>query len=361
MRRIAAGIGLSLLLAAGCGGEDAGTAPPPGPGGCPDATPVTIDIAGFPQLVSPADNPLTEEGIALGRRLFYDPILSGDSTQSCASCHVQAHAFGDTLRFSIGIDGISGNRQAPTIVNAGWLLSAFWDGRAGSLEAQALEPVPNPIEMHLLWDQAVARLEQHPDYPDRFCAAFGDQTITQTRVVQAIAQFERTFVSNDSRYDRFLRGEIALTPAEEGGRQVFFTERGDCFHCHGQILGFDRGFHNVGLDPDSLIAGTGRGAITGDPAHDGQFKTPALRNVMVSAPYMHDGRFATIEEVLTHYTHGFEDGPRVDPLIRARLTRAPLTQAEIDSLVVFLHALTDTTFLTNPELADPFTQPLPQE
>jgi cytochrome c peroxidase len=346
-------------MTAGCasdggGPQDDGTKPD---NECPAATALAIDTPpGFPDFDAqvPADNPTTVEGVDLGRRLFYDPILSGDSTQSCGSCHIQSNNFGDTLRFSVGIDDIEGTRQAPTIVNAAWLKDAFWDGRAGSLEDQAKQPVPNEIEMHLEWSEAVARLSAHPDYPDLFCAAFGTRTVTQERVVKAIAQFERTFVSADSRHDRFERGEIQLTPMEEAGRQIFFTEVGDCFHCHGQAIGFDRDFHNIGLD--SVIVDEGRGEVTGDPADDGKFKSPALRNIMVSAPYMHDGRFATIDEVIVHYNHGFFDSPSVDPLIRARLTRPKLTPGQIDTLKAFLHTFTDDTFLNNPDLSNPFTE-----
>lgn len=347
-----------LLAAFGCskgGGGDNGMTPPPS--GCPDATPMVIETPpGFPDYEAqvPEDNPTTVEGVALGRRLFYDPILSGDSTQSCGSCHRQSHAFGDPDRFSIGIDGIRGERQAPTIVNAAWLKDAFWDGRAASLEDQALEPVPNPIEMHLEWNDAVARIEDHDTYPDLFCAAFGDKTINRDRVVKAIAQFERTFISADSRFDRAERGEIELTEIEKAGRQLFTTEVGDCFHCHGQSIGFDRDFHNIGLD--SVLVDPGRFEVTGNPSDMGKFKSPSLRNVMVSAPYMHDGRFDTIDEVIAHYNHGFADGPGVDPLIRARLTRPPLTAGQIDTLKAFLHTFTDSTFLNDPDLSNPFEE-----
>jgi len=345
----------AVFLAAGCSSSGDGVVVDPPAPECPAATPVTIDIPRFPEMVHPADNPLTREGIALGRRLFYDPILSGDSTQSCASCHQQQHAFGDPDRFSIGIDGIRGDRQAPTIINAGWLPSAFWDGRSESLEDQAREPVPNPIEMHLEWDVAVRRLQAHPEYPDSFCAAFGSSVVTIDRVVMAIAQFERTFVSSNSKFDRFLRGEASLTPEEEAGRQLFFTEIADCFHCHGQEVSFDGDFHNIGLD--SVLVDPGRGAITGDPFDDGKFKSPPLSNVMVSAPYMHDGRFDDIRDVIAHYEGGFHDGPMVDPLIRARddADRRRMRAGEIDTLITFLHTFTDTTFLNNPSLSSPFT------
>jgi len=344
-----------LFIITGLFGCSSGGGTEPPPSGCPDPTPLVVETPpGFPDFAAqvPADNPMTVEGVALGRRLFYDPILSGDSTQACASCHQQASAFGDPSRVSTGIDGIEGTRQAPTIVNAAWLKDAFWDGRTHSLEEQATKPVPNPIEMHLDWKDAIPRLEAHAEYPDLFCAAFGDKTITMDRVVKAIGQFERTFISYNSKYDRFLRGEESLTPEEEAGRTLFFTEKGDCFHCHGQIVGFDRSFHNTGLD--SVVEDPGLGEITGDPNDFSKFKTPTLRNVMVSAPYMHDGRFVTIDEVLAFYNGGFHDGPTVDPLIRARLTRPFLRQGQLDTLKVFLDTFTDDEFLNNPAYSNPF-------
>lgn len=339
------------VLAAACSSDVTDPPVTPEPP-CPAATPVTITIPGFPEVSSPKDNPLTEEGIALGRLLFYDPILSGDSTQSCGSCHVQANAFSDPRRFSIGIDGIEGDRQAPTIVNPSYLLESFWDGRVNSLEQQATQPVPNPIEMHLEWSVAEERLRRHADYPDLFCAAFGDTAVSMDRVVKAIAQFERTFVSYNSKYDRMRRGEDTFTPAEQAGFDMFRTEVGDCFHCHDEVLFSTRDFRHIGLD--SVLVDPGRGAVTGQSADDGKFKAPTLRNIMVSAPYMHDGRFNTIREVIDHYNLGFFDGPDVDPLIRARNTRAALRDGQIDTLIIFFETLTDSVFLNNPDLSDPF-------
>lgn len=344
---------LTLAAFAACS-SGGGTEPPPPGNECPDPTPLAVETPpGFPNFdsVVPQDNPMTVEGVALGRRLFYDPVLSGDSTQACASCHQQATNFGDPRRFSVGIDGIEGTRQAPSLANAAWLPAAFWDGRAASLEAQALEPVPNEIEMHLEWDDAVARLSASDVYPDLFCAAFGDKTITEERVVMAIAQFERTFISFNSRYDRYKRGEVALTPAEEAGRALYNTELGDCFHCHGGILRTDMSFRNIGLD--SVIVDEGRYEVTGVPSDRGKFKVPSLRNVMVSAPYMHDGRFATIKDVLQHYNGGFHDQLGVDPLIRARGT---LREGQLDTLIIFLETFTDSTFINNPDLSNPFEQ-----
>jgi cytochrome c peroxidase len=344
-------VGTAVVVAAaavGCGSSTTR----PGPE-CPPATPLAIEVPpGFPNPTIPADNPTTVEGVVLGRRLFYDPILSGDSTQACASCHHQDHAFGGPTRFASGIDGVQGTRQAPTIINAAWLPSAFWDGRAASLEDQASQPVPNPDEMHLDWDEAVRRIQRHPEYPDLFCNVFGSSTITKDRVVMAIGQFERTFVSANSKYDKFTRGELELSPLEEKGRLIFFTEVGDCVHCHGQAVGFDGDFHNIGLD--SIPVDKGLEAITGDPADAGKFKTPSLRNIMASAPYMHDGRFNTIDEVLDHYNLGFHDSPLVDPLIRTRLSRPSMTGDQIQALKAFLGTFTDSTFLNNPALSNPY-------
>jgi cytochrome c peroxidase len=350
-RRLAAWVIVLAGLAA-CSGDD-GVVPPDEPE-CPPAEPLTLALpAYFPELASPANNRLTKQGVELGRRLFYDPILSGDSSQACGGCHLQEVGFGDTRRFSEGIDGIKGNRQAPTIVNPGWMVfGQFWDGREPDLEGQATRPVPNPIEMHLPWAVAVERLRRHPEYPELFCAAFGDSRIDSIRVVKAIAQFERTFISIDSKYDRWKRGVDTYTPEEFAGYRIFTTEVGDCFHCHMEPLYSTGTFHNTGLD--AVPVDRGRMDVTGDPADIGKFKAPSLRNVMVSSPYMHDGRFATIYQVLDHYNFAFHDGDDVDPLIRARLTRRPMRAGEIDTLVIFLETLTDYEFLSNPALSNPY-------
>ena len=183
-------------------------------------------------MLIPNDNQLSVEGIDLGRKLFYDPVLSRDSTQSCSSCHQQKHAFSDPKQFSVGIDGISGERNASAIINAGWQSSVFWDGRVYSLEEQALDPVPNPIEMHLGWDKAIIRLN-NSDYKDLFKSAFGEDVITKELVAMAIAQFERTLISDNAKFDKFLTGELTLSPLEAAGFNLFFSEKLECHHCHG--------------------------------------------------------------------------------------------------------------------------------
>ena len=355
-------IWMIATLVFGACSNDSGVKPPPPPvsecpitpgSECPPATPLVIDIpAGYPEMPEPADNPMTLEGVALGRLLFYDPILSGDSTQACGGCHIQDRAFSDSRPFSEGIRGLKGNRHAPPIVNPAWTGDTFWDGRAHGLEDQAKAPVPNEIEMDLPWPTAIERLRRHPDYPDLFCAAFGDPCITVNRVVKAIAQFERTFVSFNSKYDRWKRGEEAFTPEELAGYRIFSSEVGDCFHCHMEPLFATPGkFANTGLD--SVVVDRGRFDVTGDPADMGVFKAPTLRNATERFVFMHDSRFSDLRQVIDHYNYGFHDGDLVDPLIRARLSRRPMRGGEVDTLLIFLNTLLDGEFLTNPDLSNP--------
>lgn len=319
-----------------------------------DPTPYVIEEPfNFPQMVIPVDNPLTEEGILLGRKLFYDPILSEDYTQSCASCHAQIFGFTDNgKQFSEGIDGSIGTRNSMPIVNVGWMESLFWDGRVASVEEQALEPVSNPIEMHLQWTDAMERLNTHGEYPELFFAAFGTDTIDSIMVVKAIAQFERTMISGDSKWDQYLRGEVSLSQAESSGFEIFFTEAGDCFHCHATILFTDNDFHNNGLD--SVFTDLGLQLVTGDPADAGKFKTPTLRNIEYTAPYMHDGRFASLEEVVNFYSEGLHWSPTIDPLMKnVDEGGVQLTEEQKQNLIAFLKTFSDETFITNPDFQDP--------
>lgn len=353
--RVATAVGVAAgLTLAGCG---SGTAPAPPGTIFPPPDTLHIAVPGFPPLPVPPDNPTTVQGVALGRRLFYDPILSGDSTQACASCHVQQFGFSDNgRRFSLGIDHVAGTRNAPALTNVGWAAGQFWDGREPTLESQALQPVPNPIEMHESWDRAVTKLRRQRDYPDLFGAAFGSRDIVSARVVQAIAQFERTFVSANTRYDRFLRHEIDLSPEERRGYVLFFSERGECFHCHVDRTFTDQGYQNNALDSTSVDAG--RFVVSGDPNDLLKFKTPTLRNVVFSAPYMHDGRFATLEEVLDHYDSGGHGTQTVSPFLlnlrRNHTEGHGLSPEDKANLIAFVKTLTDSAFVTNPALASPF-------
>ncbi len=322
-------------------------------------TPVTLEMPEIfkdkilPPLI-PVDNPLTEEGIALGKKLFFDPILSGDGSQSCTGCHNQANAFAENRRFSIGIDKKEGTRNAMPIFNLAYNYREkfFWDGRAFDIENQAEGPVENPIEMHNSWKKAVESLKGSEEYLTLFKKAFGTDIITKELTVKAIAQFERTIVSANSKFDRYLLGKEELTFDERMGYTIFVSEeKGDCFHCHGSIenpLWTDNSFHNNGLD--SVIVDIGLEEVTGNPGDRGKFKTPSLRNLKFSAPYMHDGRFATLDEVIAHYSEGLVFSKSIDPLMKSAYKGGVhLTSKEKSQLKAFLLALSDDSFVTNSE------------
>ena len=303
--------------------------------------------------VIPNNNPQTTEGIALGKKLFFDSILSGDNTQACADCHAPENAFSDADRFSEGIDGILGNRNSMPLFNLAWNYDEkfFWDGRAFSLEHQAFAPVIDLIEMHNTWQQVEQKLQQHPEYPSLFNLAFGTSTIDSTLVTKAIAQFERTLISSNSKFDKHLIGEATLTPQELNGFNVFMDEtKGDCFHCHGNDknpLWTDNIFHNNGLD--ATITDLGLGKVTGDPADNGKFKSPSLRNLVFTAPYMHDGRFATLDDVINHYSEGLQNSPTIDPLMKkVSQGGVQLSIQDKSDLKAFLLSLSDNEFINNP-------------
>ncbi len=328
----------------------------------------------FPEMDIPADNPMTAEGIALGRKLFYDPILSGDSTQSCASCHAPAGSFTDNQKTSKGIDGIAGRRSSMPLLNVGWVSSGlFWDGRAKTLEDQALLPVEDPIEMHATWPTVVERLQNSEMYRTDFRKAFGvsnSREIDKFMAAKALAQFERTMISSGkSKYDRFIfGGELGLFDDDEiDGRLIFFDlsggslPDGECFHCHGpgdELLGSGQ-FQNNGLQNFANPADfpdKGRGEVTQNFGDFGKFRAPALRNIAFSAPFMHDGRLATLEEVIEHYASGGHYSDTKNSLIYplGNANTGPLTAAQKKYLVKFLRTLDDPDFMNNPELGNPF-------
>jgi len=298
-------------------------------------------------MAIPANNPMTYEGIALGKKLFYDPILSGDNTQSCASCHLQINGFTDPNQFSTGIDGVQGNRNAMPLINLGWQTKFFWDGGANGLESQVLGPITNPIEMHEDLANAIAELSADADYPSLFKAAFGTEEITSQSIMRAIAQFERTLISGNSKYDKYMRGEVQLTQQELDGMNLFSDmDKGDCVHCHVMGSTFsDFEFRNTGLD--SIYADAGRYIITLNENDRGKFKTPSLRNIELTAPYMHDGRFQTLLECVQHYNTGFHYSQNLDPNLFFA-TKGRMTIQEMEAIVAFMKTLTDTEFITNP-------------
>lgn len=304
---------------------------------------------GFPQASVPNNNPMTEEGVKLGKKLFYDPILSGDNTMSCADCHLQINSFANNLQYNIGIDGISGNRNAMALINLAWSKDFNWNGSVSDLESQAFEPVINPIELHALnWKEVSSKLIQSEEYKNLFELAFNTRIIDSTNVVKAIAQFERTLISADSKFDKFLDYRASLTPSELRGKEIFTTEKGDCFHCHSYPLFTSNDFHNNGLDPE-LEMDNGRFDVTGDINDKGKFKSPSLRNIELTAPYMHDGRFQNLEEVIEHYNFGGHNSTTVDPLMKKVGVGLGLSQQNKVDLINFLKTLTDTSFINNPD------------
>ena len=315
----------------------------------PAATPYTLVIPqGLPPMNIPSNNPLTVEGVALGKRLFYDPILSANNTQSCASCHLQETGFSETTQYSTGIDGIEGTRNAMPLINLGWQTKFFWDGGANGLESQVIGPITNPIEMHETMENVVAKLNAHAEYPDLFKAAFGSAEASSQNIMRAIAQFERTLISGNSKYDQYMRGETFLSSQELNGLSLFTDmEKGDCSHCHSLGSTFsDFEFRNTGLD--SLPVDEGRYLITLNSNDRGKFKTPSLRNVELTAPFMHDGRFQTLLECVQHYNTGFRYSANLDPNLSFAL-KGRMTQQEMEDLVAFMKTLTDMEFVNNPE------------
>ena len=310
------------------------------------ATPYIIETPfGFPDMIVPDNNPTTIEGVFLGDKLFHDKILSGDESQSCSSCHKKEFGFSDENRFSEGIDGLLGDRSASTIINAGWNTSNFWDGRAITLEDQAFGPVVNPIEMHDTWENVENKLNANEEYLQLFKEAFNINYIDSTHVVMAIAQFERTLVSVNSKFDRYLQGIEQLTPSELSGYAIFNSEKGDCFHCHGTQLFMDNNFHNNGLDTEPFTD-IGLANVTNIPSDYGKFKTPTLRNIEFTAPYMHDGRFSTLEEVVEHYNSGGIYSSTIDPNMKKVGIGLQLTEQEKADLVAYLKSLSDHNFIS---------------
>lgn len=291
---------------------------------------------------APADNALTEARAQLGKRLFFDKRLSRTGEVACASCHEQRHAFADPRRVSVGVEGRMGKRNAPALANLAWNASFFWDGRVSTLEEQTGKPIEDPLEMDLPLPEAVARVAADAEYAAAFASAYGGPPTPET-LRKALASFVRTLVSGGSRYDRHLRGDAtALHAHERRGLALFLGEKTGCFHCHPDGTLTNDGFFNNGTfveggDP-GVYARTGR---TGDL---GVFKVPGLRNVAVTAPYMHDGSVATLEEVVEHYARGGRGHPSTD----VQIEPLDLTAAEKADLVAFLRALTDPAFLEHP-------------
>jgi cytochrome c peroxidase len=313
-------------------------------------TPYRFKLSGtfaLPEL--PRDNPLIEERVALGEKLFYEPALSRDGTLSCASCHEFSSAFADPRRYSVGVRGQIGTRNAMPLFNLAWKTSYFWDGRAPSLRAQALMPIQDHTEMDENLTNVVSKLE--PDYRHLFARAFRSPAITPEKIGLALEQFLLTLTSYDSKFDRSLRGDGSFSAEEQRGFELFMTEYeprtgqygADCFHCHGGALFSDHQFHNNGLSLAEMDVG--RRKVTQFDGDRGKFSTPSLRNVELTAPYMHDGRFATLEEVVAHYSTGVKSSSTLDPnLAKHPASGLQLGEADRKALVAFLKTLTDEKY-----------------
>lgn len=299
-----------------------------------------------------SNNPPSKEGFELGRRLFYDPMLSIDGTIACGNCHKQASAFADTdHRVSHGVDNQNGTRNSPPIFNAAWQRNFFWDGGVLNLETLPLAPITNPVEQGETIGGVVRKLNADATYPARFKAVFGKDSVDSQQLLWALAQFTGLMQSANSRYDKHVRNEgETLTPIEQQGLAIF---RQKCASCHATDLFTDGAFRNNGLDANHA-RDAGREIITELPEDRGKFRVPTLRNVELTAPYMHDGRFKTLPAVLDYYQSGVQDSPTLDPLLKSGGSLGiPLTDDEKTSLLAFLLTLTDREFVTDPRFSEP--------
>ena len=305
-------------------------------------------------MPQPADNPLTVEGVALGRHLFHDKAVSDDLSMSCATCHVQASGFSDPRQFSVGTDGSVGGRNAMAIINLGWSEALFWDGRRQTLEGQAHDPVTNPIEMRNTWPVVEQRIRNMSHYPPLFEAAFGSPDVDSLRIMKAIAQFERTLVSFGSRFDAYYYGgdTTVLTAQEKRGMDLF-VGRALCSTCHPLGLFSDDAMRNNGLD--LVITDPGAGDVTGQSTDLGKFKVTTLRNICVTGRYMHDGRFIDLQSITQFYnTHVQLNSPNLDPNVQPLASNpGTISLPEQQDLIAFMNTLTDMDFLTNPEFSEP--------
>ena len=326
------------------------------------ATPIDLpaDPQGYPLKLSrrmpipalPLDNPLLQSRVELGRKLFFDPMLSVDGTVSCASCHGRSAAFSDEKVKSLGVGCQESLRHSMPLFNLAWKEAFFWDGRVKLLRDQVLHPIQDPREMGHSLESVLTLLAEREDYREAFARAFGSGEVSTQNLGLALECFLLTLISCDSKFDRVMQGEGEFSEAERRGFELFITEYeprsgsygADCFHCHGGALFTDHRLHNNGLE--ILDGDFGLGGVTQEPADLGKFMTPSLRNVAVTAPYMHDGRFATLEEVVRHYSEGVQASDTLDPNL-AKHPRRGLRLSEEDqrALVAFLKTLTDTAFI----------------
>lgn len=277
----------------------------------------------------PADNPMTDEKVELGKTLYFDPRLSGNNVQSCMSCHAQGAGYGDGMAKFVGFEGVNGARNSPTIINSGYYQENFWDGRAGSLEEQALGPIQSKVEMNQNLDELVTEINAVPTYVDQFNTVFNDK-ISADNIAKAIAAFERTIVISDTAFDRYLQGEDDAISAEAKEGMKLFAGKASCISCHAGPLLSDHNYHNLGMSGDD-----GRFAVTNKEEDKGKFRTSGLRGVGHTAPFMHDGSLETLKDVVQYYNVGGGDHENKSDLVKP----LNLTEKEVDALVAFLESL----------------------
>ncbi|MBL7917972.1 MAG: c-type cytochrome [Bacteroidia bacterium] len=297
------------------------------------------------------NNPIKEEVFILGRALFYDPILSRDNTVSCGSCHQQFAAFAQADHvFSHGVDDKLGTRNSPVIFNMNWHSSFFHDGGVNHIELQPIAPIQNPVEMDLDFNAALDKLKNSARYKKLFTAAYGDETVTSSRMLKAMAQFMGLLYSYNSRYDMYKRGEngVIFTEQEQRGYQLFLA---NCNSCHKEPLFSDFSFRNNGLAVNTLINDSGRARITQLPEDRFKFKVPTLRNVALSAPYMHDGRYTSLQQCLDHYTNNVVNMTNLDPLLLPN--GIPMNNQQKADIIEFLKTLNDYKFINDKRFANP--------
>ena len=313
-------------------------------------------------MIQPEYNMATEKGVALGRMLFYDPILSGNNKISCASCHQQNRAFADqNKRFSFGISGKDLLRHSPTLFNLAWSSGLFWDGGAKNLESQVFAPLNHKDEMDKDLKLLVHELKNHHKYHQKFKEAFGTDSISSSQIAWALAQFERTLISSNSKYDKWVRKEngVKLSSIELQGFEIY---KNACASCHIPDLFTDNDYHNNGLDSVFIDAShenlyKGRFRISDKPSDIGKFKTPSLRNILLTSPYMHDGRFKTLAEVIDHYSENITQSSTLgNTLITKEKSGFHFSAEEKKALLVFLETLTDYEFISDPKFSNPEVQ-----
>lgn len=292
-------------------------------------------------------NPITYDGFMLGKSLFYDGILAADPQVPCGSCHQQASAFANTDHsLSHGVNNQLGLRNAPPLFNLAWNPGLMWDGGINHLEVQPFAPITNPLEMNESLENVVKKLQAHPRYPSLFKKVFGTDSITTQNLGKALAQFMGAMVSSNSKYDQVLAGKATFSEAEKSGLETF---RSKCASCHSEPLFTDHSFRNIGLKPGAGIADEGRKTITRLDSDSGKFRVPSLRNIEVTAPYMHDGRFWNLETVLDHYSESPYPSSTLDPELKLGI---PLSPIEKSNLIAFMKTLTDKEFLKDKRFSE---------